>query len=341
MEKITSSRWFNLASWAVTAFIVAGAFGFAFWRINNPVMAAPAATKIVSSNTQVIPTSAAVVVSWFDLPAIERKLTLKTNIPQRPRYQVVTLTVQRGDAISRIAKEFGIEDDTLLFANYEVLEDNPHGLRPGQVLNIPPTDGILYEWKDGDKLEKIAAEYKAKLEDVLNWPGNNIDLTAPNIKSGQMVMLPGGTRESRGEVLITSGGGPASTGCPFGGASRGFWAWPSVNNYLSGSDFSGGHPGIDIAADEGSPIFAADSGVVTMSQDGWNSGYGSVVQIDHGNGFVTVYAHLSVRNVNKCQVVSGGTPIGAAGNTGNSFGAHLHFEIRLGSARVNPWDYLP
>jgi murein DD-endopeptidase MepM/ murein hydrolase activator NlpD len=302
---------------------------------------APAATKIVSEkNTQVIPTSQAINISWLQLPAIERKLTLKTTIPERPRYQVITRTVQRGDAISRIAKEFDIEPDTLLFANYDILEDNPDGLRPGQELNVPPTDGILYKWKDGDQIEKVAAQYKAKLEDILSWPGNNIDLTNPTVKAGEMLMIPGGTRESRAQIIQTAGKGGA-TGCPAGAVTRGFFAWPAASGVLSGNDYSAGHPGIDISATEGEAIYAADSGVVTMSLDGWNAGYGSVIQIDHGNGYVTLYAHLSQRNVGKCQSVGGGTVIGLAGNTGNSFGTHLHFEIRSGSTPVNPWDYLP
>jgi murein DD-endopeptidase MepM/ murein hydrolase activator NlpD len=62
--------------------------------------------------------------------------------------------------------------------------------------------------------------------------------------------------------------------------------------------------------------------------------------IDHGNGFQTLYAHLSQINVSLCQSVSVGMVIGYAGNTGNSFGAHLHFEIRLNGVHVNPWSYL-
>ncbi len=85
------------------------------------------------------------------------------------------------------------------------------------------------------------------------------------------------------------------------------------------------------------PVYAADNGVVTMAQGGWNYGYGNVVQIDHGNGFVTIYAHLSVILVGPCQSITAGAPIGAAGNTGNSQGAHLHFEIRQNGSPINPW----
>ena len=98
------------------------------------------------------------------------------------------------------------------------------------------------------------------------------------------------------------------------------------------------HLGIDITAPEGSNVYAAGSGIVTMAQVGYNYGYGNVIQIDHGNGYVTVYAHLSQINVGVCQAVGQGSLIGYSGNTGNSFGAHLHFEIRRGGTNINPYD---
>jgi murein DD-endopeptidase MepM/ murein hydrolase activator NlpD len=337
MDKITGSRWFNLASWGITAVLVAGMLGFAYTRMQKPsVVAAAPAGEPVSQGSQASPVAN---ISWLQQPAVGRRLKLKTIIPERPRYEPVLHTVQRGDSITAISREFGIEPDTLLFANYDVLEDNPHGLRPGQELNVPPTDGILVKWKNEDTVDEVAAEYEASPEDILAWPGNKIDLTDPQIEIGQLVMIPGGTRESLAEVIQTAGS-PTANGCPAGAVSRGFFGWPAANQFVSGNDYSSGHPGIDIAAREGDTIFAADSGVVTMSQDGWNAGYGSVIQIDHGNGYVSVYAHLSVRNVSKCQSVFGGQAIGAGGNTGNSFGAHLHFEIRLNGSHTNPWSSL-
>lgn len=81
-----------------------------------------------------------------------------------------------------------------------------------------------------------------------------------------------------------------------------------------------------------------ENGVVTMAAGGWNYGYGNIVQIDHGNGYVTVYAHLSTIFVTQCQTVGQGSAIGLSGNTGNSFGAHLHFEICVGGSNINPYD---
>ena len=78
-----------------------------------------------------------------------------------------------------------------------------------------------------------------------------------------------------------------------------------------------------------------------MASGGWNGGYGNVIMIDHGTGYATLYAHLSQLNVSTCQSVGTGQLIGLAGNTGNSFGAHLHFEVRQGGGNINPWYVLP
>ena len=61
-------------------------------------------------------------------------------------------------------------------------------------LTIPPVDGLLYTWQQGDTLQKVADEFKAKVDDILNWPGNNLDLTNPQITPGTVIMVPGGQR---------------------------------------------------------------------------------------------------------------------------------------------------
>jgi murein DD-endopeptidase MepM/ murein hydrolase activator NlpD len=105
--------------------------------------------------------------------------------------------------------------------------------------------------------------------------------------------------------------------------------------------FGGGrahHAGIDIDANAGDPITAAADGVVSFS--GWRNGYGNTIQIDHGNGFKTLYAHNSSNLVKAGDVVRGGQLIGKVGSTGRSTGAHLHFEVTLNGRQVNPRQYL-
>ncbi len=98
------------------------------------------------------------------------------------------------------------------------------------------------------------------------------------------------------------------------------------------------HAGIDIGVDYGTPIHAADSGVVVYS--GWISGYGNAVIIDHGGGVSTLYGHNQSLAVSEGQSVSKGSVVAYAGSTGNSTGPHCHFEVDVNGSPVNPMGYL-
>lgn len=98
------------------------------------------------------------------------------------------------------------------------------------------------------------------------------------------------------------------------------------------------HSGIDIGVDEGTPVHAADGGVVVWS--GWMGGYGYAVVIDHGNGISTLYGHNSELAVDEGQSVAKGQVISYAGSTGNSTGPHVHFEVRVNGDPVDPMGYL-
>ena len=98
------------------------------------------------------------------------------------------------------------------------------------------------------------------------------------------------------------------------------------------------HTGVDFAANGGTPIYAWKSGKVTYR--GWNGNYGNFVEIDHGDGTVSRYAHMSGYNCSLGDTVSAGYTIGYVGTTGNSTGNHLHFEIKINGSFVNPLNYL-
>ncbi len=344
-----SSRTFTVISWGVTMILVAALLGFAYWQIQSSAEAHPLPTPVPTSEPEAPVGSVALpsVQQVGTVESIERTLTIKTDIPERPRYEPIRRTVVRGDSVFAIAKEFNVTPETLLWANYDSLNDDPHALRPGQVLNVPPVNGVFYQLKEGDTLQDVADKFKANVDDILNWPGNKFDLTNPQVQPGEWVMVPDGKREFQQWLIPTIASGRSGTAqtsgsaCAGGAVGSGAFVWPAANNYLSGNDYWSGHLGIDIAAGEGASVYAADSGVVTMSAGGWNYGYGNVIQINHGNGYATLYAHLSQRNVSVCQSVSRGQLIGLAGNTGNSFGAHLHFEVRQGGGFINPWYVLP
>jgi murein DD-endopeptidase MepM/ murein hydrolase activator NlpD len=287
--------------------------------------------------------------------SISRKTNLKTIIPSRPRVNVITYTVQTGDNLFLIAQNFGLKPATMLFGNYEALQDNPRLLKPKQVLNILPVDGAYHQWKEGDTLESVAQLYGVEPSAIINYPGNFIDLTEVSqgkigIQPGQYVIIPGGSRPIRdwGPPAITRSNpavaryyGEGACGSVYEGAiGTGTFVWPTTDRTISGFTFDAGvHPAVDIGGAEGNPIYATDTGVVVFA--GWSSyGYGYMIVIDHGNGWQSAYAHLSAVGVSCGQSVYQGGQIGALGNTGNSSGPHLHFELSINGAKVNPLDYI-
>jgi murein DD-endopeptidase MepM/ murein hydrolase activator NlpD len=289
---------------------------------------------------------------------IPRFALLYTTLPSRTRFEIDKYEVQSGDSIFGIAEKFGLRPQTILWGNFDTLADDPHRLRPGQSLNILPLDGVLYEWHAGDGLNGVATYFGVTPEDIINWPGNNLDTetigdyTEPNIEVGTKIFVAGGERPfiswsapliSRKDPASAKIFGPGYCGTIMDGyIGSGTFVWPTVEKRLSGYDFSPGtnHWGLDFGGKRGNAIYAADSGVVVYA--GWNDwGYGNAIVIDHGTGWQTLYAHLETLYVGCGNSVSQGATIGAMGSTGNSSGPHLHFELMNQSrVRVNPWDYL-
>ena len=142
----------------------------------------------------------------------------------------------------------------------------------------------------------------------------------------------------------------AAAGGSGGGGSAnasGSFMWPVASYVYVSSRFglrvhpitgeTKSHTGIDIASNQGTAVYASDGGSVTLA--GWNGGYGNCIMIDHGNGYVTLYGHLSSISVSVGQTVSQGTTIGAVGSTGNSTGPHLHFEVLKNGTRIDPEQF--
>lgn len=289
---------------------------------------------------------------------ISRSAQLHTNIPSRPRNELSIYTVQDGDTVFGIAEKFGLKPETILWGNYNTLLDDPHSLQTGQELTILPVDGVYWEWLGGIPFGEWARFYGVSAADVIEYPGNNIDPNTvgdyenANIKPGTWLIIPGGkrdfvswsaplgvTRENPASARVLGAG--ACDPISGGAVGYGYFIYPTNKHYLSGFDFSPqtNHNGLDFAGQTGEAAYASDAGVIVYS--GWNDyGYGNMVMIDHGNGFQSLYAHLSAINVGCGQSVGQGEVIGAIGSTGRSSGSHLHFEIMAG-VKVNPWDYLP
>jgi murein DD-endopeptidase MepM/ murein hydrolase activator NlpD len=294
------------------------------------------------------------------ITGIVRETSLHTTIPSRPRIDVVKYTVEQGDTVFGIADKFGLRPSTILFGNYATLKDTPHSLRPGQVLTILPVNGTYYEWQGTENLNKVAEFFGVDAETIVNYPGNHLDpdaigdFTSPKIAAGTWLIVPGGKREfiswsapigvTRDNPAVARVLGEGSCGAISGGAiGFGTFIWPTNAHYLSGYDYSPetNHRGIDLAGSTGNPVYATDAGVIVYA--GWNTyGYGNMIMIDHGNGWQSLYAHLSAFNVTCGQSVGQGDIIGAIGSTGNSSGSHLHFELMNTTlGKVDPRQFLP
>jgi len=259
--------------------------------------------------------------------------TLPFFEPQRQvRTSVTVYTVQPGDTVLGIAQMFGLKGTSLLWAN-KTLADNPDFLQVGQKLNILPVDGAYHTVAQGDTVQKIATYYKVQPEAITGYVGNGLQAGAA-LQVGQQLIVPGGVVPyvpRRSQVAS----GPIPTDAQKG---SGRFGWP-----MSGSisqRYWEGHLAIDIAAPKGTNIVAADSGYVVSTQYS-DTGYGRMVIIDHGNGYRTLYAHLTSMYVAAGQSVSKGEIIGTCGTTGNTTGPHLHFEVTKDGVKRNPANYLP
>jgi len=339
--------WLPTAAWVLASLLVAyvGYLAFTLLTVSAPQTAPVPDLPAFSPN------------SLPDMPAaapgghISRQANLDTVVPTRARVEVEPYTVDFGDSIFAIAAGFNIEPETLLWANSDQLNDNPDFLEPGMILNIPPIDGVYYQWQNDDSFDSVATAFSADPQAIIDWVGNRLDLYSPVVDPGSWIMIPGGEREFRAWIVPTIARGAAGVskstygpgaceGSYEGLYGSGAFIWPSPVHEVVGNDYWSGHLGLDIASDSSTPVYASDSGVVVFS--GWaTGGYGYMVMIDHGNGYQTVYAHLSQVSTFCGQSVVQGQTIGYGGTSGNSTGPHLHFEVRLAGGFVNPWYVLP
>jgi murein DD-endopeptidase MepM/ murein hydrolase activator NlpD len=254
---------------------------------------------------------------------------------ERDRLEVVTYTVQTNDNIYAIAQGFGVDPQTVLWANPSV-EKSPDLLSVGQELVIPPVDGVYYTVQAGDTVDKLAKQYQTSVEEIVSFTANELEEPPYILTAGQKLMLPGGKKK-----IVPSNYYPLTRvyTTPAGAAKgTGRFAWPTRGVLTQG--YWSGHLGIDIGNVTGTPIYAADDGYIVLAgQDTW--GYGNQVLIDHGNGFLTRYAHLHRIHVKAGASVKKGQQIGLMGSTGRSTGPHLHFEVIYQRIRRNPLGFLP
>jgi len=349
----------RVAAYALAVALVVVAISLARSSEDNTAAAAIPAAPVASMPTAAADINSPVALPSLSLPGTGSEITRladpHTTIPTRADYSIKEYTVVANDTLFVIAAKFNLKPATILWGNPE-LADNPNILSVGKTVNILPVDGALRVVLSGDTLEKIAKVFHGKIDDIVNFPGNDLDTLDPQLRQGQQLIIPGGWRDQVEWTLPAppsrqvsgTGWSPEPGACPgpFSGANgTGTYAWPANNHYLSGWTFhdpgNPTHQGIDISAALGAPVYASDSGVIVFAGVSL-VGYGNLIVIDHGNGYQTAYGHLSQINVVCGQSVYQGNLIGLAGSTGNSSGPHLHFEIRSDQyGRVNPLSYLP
>ncbi len=259
-------------------------------------------------------------------------IDFKTSVSSKPRSEIIDYEVKSGETISQIAEKFGVSTDTIKWANDLESKDS---IKPGDKLKILPVSGVAVTVKSGDSLESIAKKYTADAQAVLDYPFNDVPDDF-KLKTGQVLIVPDGSppeapaapRPKIQPQYIAQG--PA-----FSAPGGGNFAWPTSTPGIS-QYFAWYHPGIDMPNPAAPPVTASDGGTVVVA--GWpdNYGYGNRVMIDHGNGYQTLYAHLSNIYVSPGQTVSRGAIIGQMGSTGRSTGTHLHFEIHFKGVALNP-----
>ncbi len=256
--------------------------------------------------------------------------------------EVIEHTVQSEETISSIALKYSLAPETIYWENN--LTDRST-IKPGDRLRILPVDGIRHKVQKGETIYTLSKKYglgdsEADAQPIVSFPFNTFaDDTTFALATGQYIFIPGGIKPTASSSIASGPGRQVITTPNAGSVSAtGSFVWPASGGITQG--YSWYHRAIDIANRGGGPILAADAGTVIVA--GWvdNAGYGNRVMVDHGNGTVTLYAHMSVVRVQVGQTVNKGDVLGDMGSTGRSTGTHLHFEIRQGGNQLNPLSYL-
>lgn len=250
--------------------------------------------------------------------AVSDKVTIKNTSAAADGYWLYR--VRRGDNLLSIARTHSVDCKVLAQLNGI---DDPDRIQAGQRIRIPnPRTGAAKKETPTDRglLQglAVALQQQPSPSRTAEWP------------------LGGGLEEGL-DWIDTVWILPSPTEDDEDG-----WQWPldgTITLSYGSKDADGFHHGLDIAAPAGEPIRAAEDGRVVFA--GWRQVYGQTVVINHGNGMASLYAHASRLLVEEEDQVSAGQEIALVGNTGNSRGAHLHFEIYQNGKTVNPARYLP
>jgi len=272
----------------------------------------------------------------------------KSDAPKAPPPLYQSYTVQIGDTVTGIAGRFGVRTEDIIANNMGVISEGSL-LVVGSSLQIPTVPGILHNVSVGETLVDIAAAYGVTLEDILSFPGNQIADPSNVLQGTQILVVKGRLPEPPPEEILaaaevaneatpepTQAPTPEPTPTP---PPPPLFVWPVQGRITS--YFGPSHPkGIDISIAY-APVAASRAGTVVFAGGDPCCSYGYYIDIQHADGYLTRYGHLSKFLVQLGQEVAQGETIAISGNTGYSTGAHVHFEIRQNGAFQDPLQLLP
>ena len=266
----------------------------------------------------------------------------------------VTYTVKAGDTWSEIAEDHDMTSKELLAMNpgYDIDK-----IQIGEVLTLSEAvpyltvtvkqreyyvEDVMYDIEYTDSADLYKGDYKVVSSGEYGAADVVANVTYVNGVETERTILSSVTLKEPVTEQRLQGTKERPTWYP-----TGTFRWPisgRITSGFGGRSSPGGigstnHQGIDIAGSYGTPVYAADGGTVTYA--GWMGGYGYLVEINHGNGYVTRYGHNSSLTVSVGQHVYKGQQIARVGSTGNSTGNHCHFEVRYNGVARNPLNYLP
>lgn len=259
--------------------------------------------------------------------------------------------VREGETLTGLAARYGLHRNTIEWVN-KLPANTP--IKPGQELVILPVDGVLHTVSRGQTLARIAELYSIPPDDIRRQN----KLEGDFILAGQELIVPGGKPivEKPTQVAVKPPSTPnkpaPNTPKPLSQGGKVPKAEPvetfgvlqmPCNNCFYTQYYHPGHFAVDIQTKGGGPIFASEDGTVSRAETGWNGGYGNVIEIEHGKGLVTLYAHNKELYVREGQEVKRGQLIAWMGNTGRVYGKtgiHTHFEVRVNGVKKNPVLYL-
>lgn len=260
-------------------------------------------------------------------------------------------TVKSGESLEKLANRYSISVETIVWAND--LEEGV-SIQPNQELLILPVDGVLHTVKRGQTLLGISEIYGISIDQIASQNRVNGGF----IMAGQELIVPGGTPIVRPTQIATvpqptktisvvqqpttaQPAQPVAAGpkefvqAPSGGVLQ----KPCSDSCFITQYFHAGHYALDMQERGGGPVYAAEAGTVIRADYGWNGGYGNVIEIDHGNGLITLYAHNKALQVTEGDYVQRGQKIADMGATGLVYGPtgiHTHFEVQMRGVKKNP-----